>query len=482
MTMGMLGASEREMSIASTNKYSPASSSAEMPKMDQMKQTNGHGAMTNNVGGGKKMPSCGGGAADVSSEDIDVTGDSGDVSGRLGGTPYGKGKPDALLRGRLKLIRTHVIAALFKHPKSTPFREPVNAKALGIYPLYHNIIKNPMDLGSVRKKIDRGNYETREDCLADIDQVWTNGMTFNAPAHFVHVGAKLLRQICQDKLSRLERDEANGVYNDVLQAAAAVAKPRPKTTPKPAGGGKQPPANGGKQPPPPPPPPAGRVSVGSAGEDGDTPMREVRKRNVRKVSQDLPGEHAVPQHLKKKYVENLSEQMKQCDGILRELMSLKAQRFSVEPFLRVPATAYPGCSSVEPIDLYKIQSRLQSSYYRHPLHFANDFRRMITETYRHNDDPQMVDRAAELHHQFEVRFSKVDYEPVDDPSIYDSTNSSVASEEESVILQLSSTQRQILSIQGRDSPIVRHYSSVKNSCFVTSVNSALCSYKVRNYS
>jgi aldose 1-epimerase len=29
--------------------------------------------------------------------------------------------------------------------------------------------------------------------------------------------------------------------------------------------------------------------------------------------------------------------------------------------------------------------------------------------------------------------------------------------------------------QGRDSPIVKHYSSIKNSSFVTCVNSALCS-------
>jgi hypothetical protein len=32
-----------------------------------------------------------------------------------------------------------------------------------------------------------------------------------------------------------------------------------------------------------------------------------------------------------------------------------------------------------------------------------------------------------------------------------------------------------LLVQGRDSPIVKHFSSIKNSCFVTCVNSALCS-------
>jgi hypothetical protein len=30
-------------------------------------------------------------------------------------------------------------------------------------------------------------------------------------------------------------------------------------------------------------------------------------------------------------------------------------------------------------------------------------------------------------------------------------------------------------LQGRDSPIVKHYFSIKNSCFVTFANSALCS-------
>jgi hypothetical protein len=31
------------------------------------------------------------------------------------------------------------------------------------------------------------------------------------------------------------------------------------------------------------------------------------------------------------------------------------------------------------------------------------------------------------------------------------------------------------SVQGRDSPIVKHYPQIKNACFVTCVNSALCS-------
>merc|ERR550539_247446 len=136
--------------------------------------------------------------------------------------------------------------------------------------------------------------------------------------------------------------------------------------------------------------------------------------------------------------------MKQCDDVLRELMTgqLKAR---CEPFLRIPHAAYGNPAVADPIDLYKIQSRLQASYYRHPLHFANDFRRMITETYRYSVAPEMSERAADLQHQFELRFARIDYEPVEDTSIYD--DSSAAAEEESFLHQLSSATAQIAAIQ-----------------------------------
>ena len=135
----------------------------------------------------------------------------------------------------------------------------------------------------------------------------------------------------QDKLSRLAKDEAAGVYKDVLEAAATGAKPRPKQPPRPS-----------------------LDAAAAEYSDLDVASKEVRKRAVRKVSVDLPGEHTPPQHLKKKYVENLSGQMKQCDDVLRELMTgqLKAR---CEPFLRIPRAAYGNPAVADPIDLYKIQ-------------------------------------------------------------------------------------------------------------------------------
>ena len=92
------------------------------------------------------------------------------------------------------------------------------------------------------------------------------------------------------------------------------------------------------------------------------------------MSTDLPGESYEPQQLKKKYVENLSGQMRQCDGILRTLMADKQS-----PFLRVRQNL-PG--SVRGMDMFKVLQRLQAGFYTHPLEFASDVRSISTDAYR----------------------------------------------------------------------------------------------------
>ena len=93
------------------------------------------------------------------------------------------------------------------------FREPVNAKALGIWPAYPNIIKHPMDLGTIRKKCDRVLYNTRAEAIADLNQVWINAQTFNKPGHFVYEQSLVLEGVSKAKIKKLEADEASGVYD-----------------------------------------------------------------------------------------------------------------------------------------------------------------------------------------------------------------------------------------------------------------------------
>ena len=406
--MGLPGTAEREMSsVAQADNQSPASAEdstnnknnngegsdnkeqqAKMVSAEQSKTTPEETPiMTNNET--NKASSGPASAAGEQDQLVDVI-NSTSSSGGMPLKPPTRPDPEPGLRDRLKRFRSQVITALFKHPKSVPFREPVNAKALGIFPIYHQVIKNPMDLGTVRKKIDRAEYNTRAECVSDVEQVWHNAMTFNAPGHFVFEAAKLLQQFFKDKLARLEKDEADGVFEQLkLEQQQKASK---------------------------------------AAQE----VREPRKRVTRKVSTDLPGESAQPQQLKKKYVENLSEQMKQCDGILKELITVKAHQRYVEPFLK----RNPKNKGGESMDLYRIQSRLQQGHYSHPLQFANDFRKVVTDTYRDPTIPQedpVVTKAQELQHNFETRFAKIDFEPVHDPAMLE------LGEDAAIVLQLKSS-------------------------------------------
>ena len=126
----------------------------------------------------------------------------------------------------------------------------------------------------------------------------------------------------------------------------------------------------------------------------------------------MPGESHQPQQLKKKYVENLTVQLKQCDSILKELLTVKLHQGYVEPFLKASGK-YRGVLE-DPMDLYKVQHRLQTDYYKHPIQFANDIRRIVSETYRYSNptDP-IIAKASDFQHNFELMFARVSYETVD---------------------------------------------------------------------
>lgn len=64
---------------------------------------------------------------------------------------------------------------------SWPFMTPVDPVALNI-PTYHSIIKKPMDFGSMKVKLERGEYENAREFEADARQVFQNCYRFNPPS------------------------------------------------------------------------------------------------------------------------------------------------------------------------------------------------------------------------------------------------------------------------------------------------------------
>ncbi|CAM9178348.1 unnamed protein product [Ectocarpus fasciculatus] len=71
-----------------------------------------------------------------------------------------------------------LINSLLGSADSEAFREPVDWRGLGLHD-YPSLIKRPMDLGTVKLRLERGAYPTAEACAADVRLIWDNCRTYN---------------------------------------------------------------------------------------------------------------------------------------------------------------------------------------------------------------------------------------------------------------------------------------------------------------
>ena len=65
-----------------------------------------------------------------------------------------------------------------KDPQSIDFLSPVDYEALGILD-YPRIITQPMDLGTVKTKLQNDEYKLFQDFMSDINLIWKNCRTYN---------------------------------------------------------------------------------------------------------------------------------------------------------------------------------------------------------------------------------------------------------------------------------------------------------------
>lgn len=83
-------------------------------------------------------------------------------------------KPEEL---RQALMPT--LEKLFRQdPESLPFRQPVDAQALGI-PDYFDIVTKPIDLSTIKMKLDRGEYKDPWEYVDDVWLMFENAWLYN---------------------------------------------------------------------------------------------------------------------------------------------------------------------------------------------------------------------------------------------------------------------------------------------------------------
>lgn len=90
-----------------------------------------------------------------------------------------------------------------------PFMQPVDPVALGI-PDYFSVIKNPMDLGTIRRKLDNREYLNADQFESDVRLVFTNCFSYNAPDTDIVQMAKALESIFETKWAQRPIRTPNG--------------------------------------------------------------------------------------------------------------------------------------------------------------------------------------------------------------------------------------------------------------------------------
>ncbi|XP_005055697.2 PREDICTED: bromodomain-containing protein 3 [Ficedula albicollis] len=382
---------------------------------------------------------------------------------------------------QLQYMQNVVVKTLWKHQFAWPFYQPVDAIKLNL-PDYHKIIKNPMDMGTIKKRLEHNYYWSASECMQDFNTMFTNCYIYNKPTDDIVLMAQALEKIFLQKVAQMPQEEVE------LLPPVPKGKGR-KPSAGSQGTGRDPARDreGGGVPKPAPPsrllgcaaqlffialtntptPPVVKKkgvkrkadtttpttsAITASRSESPTPLsdpkqakiigrRESGGRPIKPPKKDLEdGE--VPQHAGKKG--KLSEHLKYCDSILKEMLSKKHAAYAWPFYKPVDAEALELHDYHDiikhPMDLSTVKKKMDSREYQDAQGFAADIRLMFSNCYKYNPpDHEVVAMARKLQDVFEMRFAKMPDEPAEAPPpppptapvVSKSTESSHSSEESS---------------------------------------------------
>ncbi|XP_024973772.1 transcription factor GTE9-like isoform X2 [Cynara cardunculus var. scolymus] len=127
----------------------------------------------------------------------------------------------------LKKQCENLLKKLMSHQHGWVFNKPVDVVALKI-PDYFNVIKNPMDLGTIKEKLGSGKYSSPLEFLADVRLTFSNAMTYNPPGNHVHLMADVLSKFFELRWKPIEKKlPVNGSKQHSFHEEIDLVKPIP---------------------------------------------------------------------------------------------------------------------------------------------------------------------------------------------------------------------------------------------------------------
>lgn len=119
---------------------------------------------------------------------------------RKDGTSSAKKKKLSKVDKDLTICST-LISEMEAHEEAGPFLFPVNTKQ---FPTYKKIIKQPMDIASIKKKLDGSNgYKSREEFVEDVRLIFSNCELFNEDDSPVGKAGYAMRNLFETRWAEL---------------------------------------------------------------------------------------------------------------------------------------------------------------------------------------------------------------------------------------------------------------------------------------
>ncbi|XP_036423380.1 bromodomain-containing protein 4 isoform X2 [Colossoma macropomum] len=107
---------------------------------------------------------------------------------------------------QLQYLLKVVLKTLWKHQFSWPFQAPVDAVKLNL-PDYYKIIKNPMDMGTIKKRLENSYYWNAQECIQDFNTMFTNCYIYNKAGDDIVLMAEALEKLFLQKISEMPQEE-----------------------------------------------------------------------------------------------------------------------------------------------------------------------------------------------------------------------------------------------------------------------------------
>ncbi|XP_003892235.1 bromodomain testis-specific protein isoform X1 [Papio anubis] len=360
-------------------------------------------------------------------------------------------KKNGRLTNQLQYLQKVVLKDLWKHSFSWPFQRPVDAVKLKL-PDYYTIIKNPMDLNTIKKRLENKYYVKASECIEDFNTMFSNCYLYNKPGDDIVLMAQALEKLFMQKLSQMPQEEQvvggkerikKGTQQNIAVFSAkeksspnatekvfkqqAIPSVFSKTSLSPLNVAQGASVNSSSQT-------VVQVTKGVKRKaDTTTPATSVVKASsefsptfteksvtLPPIKENMPKNVLPDSQQQYNVVKSVkvTEQLRHCSEILKEMLAKKHFSYAWPFYNPVDVNALGLHNYYDivknPMDLGTIKEKMDNQEYKDAYKFAADVRLMFMNCYKYNPpDHEVVTMARMLQDVFETHFSKIPVEPVE---------------------------------------------------------------------